>query len=342
MARLEALVRRALAGLPGLERGVVAAVSGGPDSVALLRALLAVRPAASPWPLSAAHLNHALRGADSDSDEAFVIGLCAGLGVPLSRHRLDVGALARAEGGNLEDVARRERYRWLADVAQNAGAAWVATGHTASDQAETVLHRLLRGAGLTGLRGIAGRRELAPGVDLVRPLLRVRRVDVTLYLGSLGQPARQDASNADLRFTRNRIRHELLPHLAARYNPAVEAALARLAEQADEACRSKEEEAAALLATAELPRAGPVLVFDAARLAAAPARLVRAAFRLVWRREGWPRGRMGCDDWRRLADLAAAAAGAVDLPGHVTARRRGGALQLRRAPESQEPTVPGE
>jgi tRNA(Ile)-lysidine synthase len=329
MARLDDLVRRALAGLPGLERGLVVAVSGGPDSVALLRAVVAARPAAAPWPLAAAHLNHALRGADSDADEAFVIDLCASLGVPLFRHRLDVGGLARAEGDNLEAVARRERYRWLAAVARDAGAAWVATGHTASDQAETVLHRLLRGAGLEGLRGIAGRRELAAGVGLVRPLLRARRRDVIVYLEALGQAARQDASNADLRFTRNRIRHELLPHLAESYNPAVEAALARLAEQAEEACRAEEEEAAALLSAAELPRAGALLVFDAGRLAAAPARLVRAAFRLVWRREGWPRGRMGADDWQRLADLVVSSRGGVDLPGRVTARRRGVVVQLR-------------
>src|SRR5262249_57801564 len=135
VAGLDGRGRRALAGLAGLERGVVAAVSGGRDSVALLRALLAVRPAATPWPLAAAHLNHALRGPDSDADEAFVIDLCAGLGVPLFRRRLDVAAVARAEGGNLEDVARRARHGWLAQGARGAGGAGGAAGRTGRDQA---------------------------------------------------------------------------------------------------------------------------------------------------------------------------------------------------------------
>src|ERR1700722_13538830 len=134
-------------------RGVVAAVSGGADSVALLHALIAVRDLASPFPVILAHLNHQLRGVESDADEAFVAGLHGSLasgGAPtlmLRTGRIDVAAQARAAGANLEATARRVRYRWLAEVAREVGARWVATGHTVDDQAETVLHRLLRGAG---------------------------------------------------------------------------------------------------------------------------------------------------------------------------------------------------
>src|SRR5262249_46014861 len=193
--------------------GLVVAVSGGPDSVALVRALAAARGRHDPPPLILAHLNHQLRGPESDADEGFVAGLHAALvaaGVPaldLCRGRRDVGAEARARGGNLEAVARRLRYRWRAGVARERGARWVATGHTANDQAETVLHRLLRGTGLQGLRGIAARRELEPGVGVVRPLLRATRADVLAYLGGLGQPYRHDSSNEDRRQTRNRIPH---------------------------------------------------------------------------------------------------------------------------------------
>jgi tRNA(Ile)-lysidine synthase len=335
MAGIVGRVAQAVAALADVGRGLVVAVSGGPDSVALLRALVAARPPSEPWPLTVAHLNHQLRGDASDADEAFVAELHACLsasGIPglgLRQRRLDVGGLARAEGGNLEAVARDARYRWLAEVAAEVGAAWVATGHTADDQAETVLHRLLRGSGLEGLRGIAGRRSLAPGVGLVRPLLRVPRGDILAYLAALGQPARQDASNSDLRLTRNRIRQELLPYLAG-YNPNVRESLARLAEQAEEAFAAEDEAARQLLREVELPRAGPVLVLDAERLAAAPRRLVRLLFRALWRREGWPRGDLDFAAWERLADVAAGSLAATDLPGHVHVRRRGGVLQVCR------------
>src|SRR5262249_49811343 len=168
--RVVGAVRRCLARLPG-PPGLVAAVSGGADSVALARALLEARPGPA-FPVVLAHLNHQLRGPDSDADECFVAGL--GLpGVEVVVGRLEVARLAAQRGENLEAVARQERYRWLAGVARERGLRWVATGHTASDQAETVLHRLLRGSGLQGLRGIAARRDLGEGVEVLRPLLGV-------------------------------------------------------------------------------------------------------------------------------------------------------------------------
>jgi tRNA(Ile)-lysidine synthase len=309
--------------------GVVVAVSGGPDSVALARAAAAARGGAGRLVL--AHLNHGLRGAESDADEAFVAGLASRLpGVELCRARIDVAAEAERSGANLEAAARRLRYAWLADVAREHGCLRVATGHTADDQAETVLHRLLRGAGLQGLRGIAPRRPLGPGVEVVRPMLGLTRADVLAFLRAAGQAFREDASNRDLRRTRNRIRHELLPLLAREYNPAVVSVLGRLAAQAAEAYRGEEAEAAALLAAAELPRAGRQLVLDRPRLAAAPGRAVRALFRLVWEREGWPRDGMDFAAWQRLAALARGDGVAGDFPGGVHARRRGRVVLLSR------------
>jgi tRNA(Ile)-lysidine synthase len=338
-ARLIGMVRRCLARLGDGPRGLVVAVSGGPDSVALVRALGAARERDAPIRLVLAHLNHQLRGLESDADQDFVHTLHARLveaGVPaleLCSGRLDVAGAAREEGTNLEATARRSRYRWLAEVARAHGLNWVATGHTANDQAETVLHRLLRGTGLQGLRGIAARRELEPGVSVVRPLLEATRAEVLAYLQGLGQPYREDQSNRDLRHTRNRIRHELLPHLAERYNPRVVAVLSRLAGQADEAFRAEEQAAADLLRQVELPRAGALLILDATRLAAAPRRLVRAAFRLVWAREGWPVDALGYEGWERLCGLVFDESRAVDLPGRVHARRRGGVVQLGRKGE---------
>ncbi len=312
---------------------LVVAVSGGPDSVALLRALLQVRPGGA-GPLVVAHLNHQLRGHEADADEEFVRDLAAtlpgGAGVRWRPGRIDVAARARETGGNLEAVARRLRYEWLVAVAREEGAAAVATGHTADDQAETVLHRLLRGAGLAGLRGIAARRPLAPGVELVRPLLAVRRADVLAYLARLGQPYRQDRTNTDPRYTRTRIRRELLPLLAEQYNPAVADVLCRLAGQAAEAYRGTAARAAALLAEAERPRAGATLVFDRRPLAAASRHVVREMFRLAWAREGWPQGAMSFGAWDRLAAVARGEETAADLPGSVHARRRGRVVQLSR------------
>ena len=175
---------------------------------------------------------------------------------------------------------------------------------------------------MKGLRGIAARRPLAAGVELIRPMLRVTRAEVLAYLASVGQSFREDASNQYRRYTRNRIRHELLPHLAEQYNPAIVAVLCRLAEGVGEFYQAYEAEAAALLAAAEKPRAGGWVVLDRACLAQAPRHRIREVFRLIWTRENWPQNRMSFPAWDRLADLAGGAVGAVDLPGGVRARCR--------------------
>jgi tRNA(Ile)-lysidine synthase len=317
--------------------GVVVAVSGGADSVALVRALDAAGDPRVPLPLVLAHLNHQLRGHDSDADEEFVVALHAQLAaagrsnVTLCRTRRDIAAQARAERANLEALARRERYRWLAETARIHGMKYVATGHTANDQAETVLHRLLRGTGLRGLRGIATRRDLEPGLTLIRPLLAATRADILAYLHELGQPYREDATNRDPRYTRNRIRHELLPLLAQQYNPAIVRVLASLAEQAEETYRIEETAALALLAAAELPRAGELLIFDLHHLRTAPRHRVREMFRLVWLRENWPLGGMDRAAWERLARVVFEDRAAVDLPGGLHARRRERVMQVGRA-----------
>lgn len=308
---------------------LVVAVSGGPDSVALLRLLLAVRPSCRR--LVVAHLNHHLRGAESDADESFVTELCRNLACPqvvCRSARLDVAAAARAAGENLEATARRLRYRWLAEVARSEGLRWVATGHTASDQAETVLHRLLRGTGLRGLRGIASRRELEPGVHVVRPLLTIGRRQLLECLEALQQPYRHDSSNQDRRHLRNRIRLELLPLLAREYNPGIEEVLARLAEQAEDVTRQAEQEARELLQAAERPRAGAMVVLDRDRLAQAPRPRVREMFHLLWQREGWSLDGMSFEAWQRLADLVGGNRRAIDLPGPVHARQSGRVIQI--------------
>jgi tRNA(Ile)-lysidine synthase len=323
--------------------GMIVAVSGGPDSVALLRALGQLRCGlAAPGrdlslgPLVIAHFNHQLRGSESDADEAFVAALSTQLanegvaGLLYRCGRADVAARAREEGGNLESIARRLRYAWLADLAHAVGVPWVVTGHTADDQAETVLHRLLRGTGLKGLSGIAARRRLAAEVEVLRPLLAVTRTQILAYLEAAGQAYRVDSSNADRSYTRNRIRQELLPYLTERYNPALVGVLCRLAMQAAEASRNDELRAAALVTEAEQPRAGPLVILDRERLAAAPRHEVREALRFIWAREGWPMGSMDYDAWDRLAAVVFGEAVAVDLPGGIRAHGQARVVQIGR------------
>jgi tRNA(Ile)-lysidine synthase len=311
---------------PGREPGVVA-VSGGPDSVALLRLLLEPRQAGLVGALTVAHLNHRLRGADSDTDEDFVQRLAREHSLPFRCQRINVAKLAEERGDNLENTARQVRYDWLTEIARGSGASWLATGHTADDQAETVLHRLLRGTGLQGLGGIPPRRELAPGITLIRPLLGCSRADVLAYLQAVQQEYRTDSSNVDLGFTRNRIRHELLPALVRDFNPAVVSVLCRLAEQAREVQSLLEIHVGELLKDAEMPRAGNLLVFNRPVLAKAPRHLLREMFRLVWNRENWPAGAMTFDDWDRLAALACQD-DSIDLPEKIHARSTGKVIQV--------------
>lgn len=207
---------------------VLVAVSGGPDSVALLHVLQALRRS---WRLEvrAAHLDHALR-AESADDAAFVRGLGQRWGVPMTIIRHDVAARCARQGWSLEDGARRVRYQVLLELARDQRADRVCLAHTADDQAETVLMRLIRGTGLLGLGAIPIERS-GDGVSYVRPLLEVWRADILDYLRRHRLSFREDPSNTDRRFFRNRIRHELLPLLARDYNPNIRQALVQLAQQ---------------------------------------------------------------------------------------------------------------
>ena len=211
---------------------VVLAVSGGADSVCLADAVLAIAPEHKRQPIIA-HLNHQIRGAAADADATFVQQFAAQHSVVCEIGQTDVPALAQHMSVSLEVAARMARYDFLAKVADKIQANSVATAHHADDQAETVLLRLIRGTGLSGLRGMQLRSPMtgAPHITLLRPLLRLTRQDIEQYCADRALTPRHDASNDDLAHTRNRIRHELLPMLA-QFNPGIRAVLARLADTA--------------------------------------------------------------------------------------------------------------
>lgn len=200
-----------------LPRGgkVLAAVSGGPDSVCLAH-WLSVQAKRKNLEVALLHVNHGLRGKAAERDAASVRALGERLGLKTYIVRADVKGRAAKRGLGLEDAGRRERYRALIARAKRGKFGAVATGHHLDDQAETVLLHLLRGTSLEGLGGIAPRRSLAPGVELIRPLLPLTRAEVLAYLEVHELPWREDRSNADPRFTRNWIRREVLPLLETR------------------------------------------------------------------------------------------------------------------------------
>lgn len=208
---------------------VLLAVSGGADSLALAHLLSSLAPTLR-LRLTIAHVDHRLRP-DSDADARFVEQVAQRLGVPARIAVRDVPALAAsAHAASLEDLARQARYEALADLARQTASARVAIAHTADDQAETVLIRLLRGAGPTGLAGIPIARPLGDAV-VIRPLLTTWRAEIIDYLRRHDLTAREDATNRDQRFVRNRIRHGLLPLLERDYNPQVRQLLVQVAEQ---------------------------------------------------------------------------------------------------------------
>lgn len=202
---------------------VLVGVSGGPDSVALFLALRKLAESLS-LQLCIAHVNHCLRGEESDRDEVFVRELAASCGVDVYVEKIDVAAVARERKRSIEEAARDVRYDFYRSVAASRGAIRIALGHNSDDNAEQVLMNLLRGSGPRGLAGIPPVRE----GGIIRPLIRTTRQEILDYLKACGRSFVQDSSNQDVRFLRNRVRHELLPHLKAVYNPGVSVALNRL------------------------------------------------------------------------------------------------------------------
>jgi len=208
------------------EAHILVAVSGGADSVALLLGL-AELAARGGWSLTVAHFNHGIR-AEAAADAAFVEALARKLGLPCVVGAADVPAAAARDAVSLEMAARDARYRFLLATAHARGCSAVATAHTADDQAETILLRIARGTGTTGLAGIRPSRD-CDGIRVLRPLLDVTRADVEAFLRDRGQTWREDTSNRDPAHARNRVRHRILPLLAAELNPRVREALCRLA-----------------------------------------------------------------------------------------------------------------
>lgn len=207
---------------------IVVGASGGADSTALLLCLWEMRQRWD-FEITAVHVHHGLRGEEADRDAAFAEELCESRGIPFRLRTADVADYAGREGLSLEEAGREERYRILREEADGG---LIAVGHHREDQAETLLFHLFRGTGLRGLSGMAPRRD-----DIIRPLLAVSRDEIEAYLAERGQPYVTDQTNGEDTYTRNRIRHHLIPWVEKEINPRAVDHLVQLADQAREADR---------------------------------------------------------------------------------------------------------
>ena len=331
---------------------VLVALSGGPDSVALLHVLSEVAEVDGFHLVGAAHLNHQLRGEESDEDQAFCRRVAADFLMPIDVERVDVAQLARDTGTSVEHAAHNARLAFFERAAARLNASAVAVAHTRNDQAETFLLRLLRGAGPRGLGGMHPRSGL-----VIRPFIETSRADLRHFLLASQVEYREDGSNADLSIPRNRIRHELIPFLEERFSSSVVDVLDREAAIARDDAEFLDRAAAEASLRLMVRKPGSVEISIGALLAESPAiarRVVRDAQQMA------SAGRfVGFDAVEAVLGLAVSnSTGPLDLPGHRANRLgdtivlthrvgRGAGLPLRssegaKAEFSYELGVPGQ
>ena len=303
---------------------MLVALSGGPDSVALLHVLRTLETRGHLIVAGAAHFNHQLRAAEADADEVFCRELAASVRLPIMVGRGDVRRMAAESGRSIEDAARTARYSFLNGAAASLDVAAIAVGHSLDDQAETFLLRLIRGAGPAGLSGVRPRSGI-----VIRPLLEIPRADLRAYAAEHGLTFREDSSNADVGIPRNRVRLELLPHLQ-QFSPAIAETLARqaaIARADDEFLEAAAIESAPLIVLQE----DNGVALDAAALAALHPALASRVARTALQAAA-PGRFIGFQHVDDLLDLARRVDGsAVALPGLV-ATRKGTRIELGGAP----------
>lgn len=308
------------------EFGVVVAVSGGADSVALLKALAEIKKQSTSnsgeaGRLVVAHFNHQMRGRESDMDAEFVVQLA-------NQMELNCVVESAAERNTeSENDLRNERYQFLVGVARKTNSRYIVTAHHRDDQIETVLFRLFRGTGLKGICGIPARRVMDETISIVRPMLNVEKKLIEKSLNSWNQPWREDASNAFSRYTRNFLRNEILPMLRDRF-PDVDGSIARLSKQAGQQAIFLAEEAAKLMEYVN--EDGGAMVFDCQSLSEHSPVLLRELFVDVFRQQLWSTSQLGYDELDHLTTLVIGDADEprFQLPGGINCERIAGKLRL--------------
>ncbi len=324
---------------------MVVGVSGGADSVALLHLLSGLNLAGWSLRLHAAHLNHQLRGAEADADAEFAAQLARSLRVPVSVESADVTARAQAEGVSIEQAGRTCRFEFFERVALQTGCELVALAHQADDQAETLLHRLVRGTGIRGLMGIRASRPIRVGstIRIIRPMLSVRRGEIEQFLRDRNISFRVDSTNQASGYTRNVIRNEVLPLLAERLNPQVVESLLRVAEQAGDLEHYLDELGEKSLPPLILESRKDHLTLDCDALDRKPKVIRSYVLRQAIRRLGVPEGDVRYDHLMRTLALAGDRSGSktLHLPGGLRVTRAYGRLKMFKAGSPEADPAPG-
>lgn len=313
---------------------VAVAVSGGADSVCMLRALDHLkRQHTADGELVVIHVNHGLRGAASDSEAQFVTALARRLDWPVIIVDGELPQTETHQGDGLEARLRDRRYEAFADVAARVGARYLVTGHTRDDQVETILFRALRGTGIEGLSGIPSHRVINDSLTVVRPLLEISRYEITQYLKQIDQDHCVDGSNAELRFTRNRLRHQILPDLRGCFENSIDEALLQLARHAENQTE--------LLDQLCLPLLEGNFQIESHRIRITrpgldqyPRELVMFGLRKAWRMAGFPEADMNARKWRslvaRLLDELPPKKSTGNYPGPIRVVSDRGSMQIER------------
>lgn len=304
---------------------VLCAVSGGIDSVVMLHALCAIGGRKN-LVLRVAHVDHGLRPDSADAAE-WVCAMARQMGLPFELKRVSVPAIVRRGGVSIEEAARKARYTALEQLALENAAPCVAVAHHADDQAETVLHHIVRGTGLAGLGGMPEVRpilERSP-VLLVRPMLGFTRKHIEAYATAFGLEHCEDVTNEDTRLTRNRIRRTLLPYLREQFNPRVVEALVRLAHHARDASEIVDRVTGEALGRATIDVTENIARLDVAALADLPSGVRREALREILKSVGAPLQSL---DYERLAAVdgltdSSRRRRTIELPGRFAVQRRG-------------------
>lgn len=324
LARLQKTIQRYELLGPGDK--VLVAYSGGPDSTALLALLLELRRHC-PVKLALAHFNHLLRRSALE-DERFAIGVAQKYRLPLYLKRENIRDYAKKHGLNIEEAGRERRYEFLRKTALRIGATKIATGHTMSDQAETLFMRLLRGSGRRGLSGIS------PIVDgwIIRPLIETERQEVEAYLRAKGLSYQTDESNSDRRYFRNRVRLELIPYLKKNFEPRIVQQLSRLADIIRLEDEFLENTARAEIQKALFEKEGR-LHLDAKALSSFPPALARRGVRDFLTRVKGDLRRISFKDIESVLRLGDGKE--LHLPGKLVLRREKGYISLKERPQTE-------
>ncbi len=321
--------RRCIVSRSLIDKGdrIVAAVSGGIDSMVMLDLLCRLSPSMN-LSIIAAHVNYKLRGRESNADEALVKKAALRYGIPL-----ETASLKPPKGKNLQDAARRLRYDFFSQLAEKHGASAICLAHHAGDQAETVLLHLLRGSGLTGLRGMAF-MSMQAGVRIVRPLLDAARSDIALYAKERRIAFREDRTNAKIKYRRNSVRHRLIP-LLREFNPRIEDTLSqtalRLADD-DDALDAIAEASLDEALVADPATRGEGVAINIDTYKAFPASIRRRLIRIAFERMAGSTRDLNADQLARIDHIACAqkSAGEYRLPAGLRFTKAGQICTIHR------------